>query len=36
VLTAEVDMPSLLTFRHKFPVLEDRDEKILLPIPRMS
>jgi predicted amidohydrolase len=35
-LMAEIDLPSLQTFRRKFPVLEDRDEKILLPIPSMS
>jgi predicted amidohydrolase len=36
ILTAEIDMPSLLTFRRKFPVLEDRDEKIIGPIPYNS
>jgi predicted amidohydrolase len=36
ILTAEIDLPSLETFRRKFPVLDERDEKILLPIPRMS
>jgi predicted amidohydrolase len=36
VLTAEVDLPSLETFRRKFPALKDRDEKIIGAIPRMS
>jgi predicted amidohydrolase len=36
LLTADIDLPSLQTFRHKFPVLCERDEKIIGPIPRNS
>jgi predicted amidohydrolase len=36
ILTAEIDLPSLQTFRRKFPVLQDRDEKIIGPIPYNS